>query len=122
MWYCVAIDKSPQTTPKHEYRALRECNMTPRPLTWHTIGAMGTRKECAMSDEQEFPNDGYILEHWFSSARAANIMGIDPGHVRFLAGEDKIRAKKILGRWLIDPDAAYRYKKYQHKRGNDDKS
>lgn len=76
----------------------------------------GITKVDNMSEEQEFPNTDYILENWLTTPQAAKDMGISEGHVRRLCIENVLRSKKILGRWMIDPNSADNYDKYKHRK------
>lgn len=69
-----------------------------------------------MSDESnDLPSDGYVVDHWITTAQAAKRIGMTTQSVIDACRAGRLRAKKVgdkyRGIWYIDPEAADEYQK-----------
>ena len=75
----------------------------------------GSGEDSSMAHEQDFPSDGYIYEHWWTTEKAASEIGMSKQAVILAIQRGRLRGKKIgdkyRGEWRIDPEAAKRYEK-----------
>lgn len=89
--------------------------MTTNILTWHNPIKNGHVKDCAVSDEQSKLTTDYILANWYTTTAAAEVMDVTIIHIARLARDGEITARRIAGRWYIQPDEARAWRKSQRK-------